>query len=199
MTIKAEISTFKRARRWLGPAILFTLLSFAFPSSSQAQVPSFKQQAHTDYTNQMSGTFTFNTRLTEAGNTIVVSCIYKPQYGHCTSVPTDTEGNIYTLISTKEMANGNAGQRIYHAINIAGGTDNTVTCYSETVTSVGCLGAEISGVNALDVGSDSTQATGNGPSVASPAINTTQANEILLGFAGMNPGSGSTFSSYGTG
>jgi hypothetical protein len=181
------------------PAILFALISLACPLSSWAQGPAFRQTAFTDYTNQVSGTFTFNSQVTTAGDAIVVSCIYKPQYGHCTAPPTDTEGNTYVLVSTKETVDGNAGQRIYQALNIVGGTNDIVTCYSETITAIGCLGVELSGVNALDVGSDSTQAAGNSVSPLSPTITTTQPNEILLGFGGMNPGSGSTFTSYGAG
>ena len=61
------------------------------------------------------------------------------------------------------------------------------------------MGVEIGGVNALDQGSDSTQATGNSTSPTSPTVTTSQASEILLGFGAMNEGSGSTFSGYGSG
>jgi hypothetical protein len=189
-------------QRWLVPAIFVATIVFALPQGLLAQAPSgpvYRQTAFTDYTNQTSGALTFNAQLTMPGDVIVVSCIYKPQYGHCTTPPTDTEGNTYALVSTKETSDGNAGQRIYQAFNIAGGTNDIITCYSETITAIGCLAVELTGVNALDVGSDSTQAAGNGTSPVSPAINTTQATEILLGFAGMNPGSGSTFTSYGAG
>ena len=138
-----QISPFKLARRWLSPAILFAVLSIVFPCRAQAQqplVPSLKQYSFEDYINQTSGTFTFNTQLTGAGDIIVVSCVYTPNYGHCTSVPTDTEGNTYSLVSTKETANGSAGQKVYYALDIAGGTHDTVTCYSELVTGISCDG-----------------------------------------------------------
>ena len=180
------------AMRWALSIAVLALLA----SSAWAQ--SYKQYKDADWNNQTSGAFAFDDDTT-AGSIIVVACTYTPVYGHCTTPPTDTEGNIYNLISAKETADGSAGQKIYYAVGIIGGTHDMVTCHSELVTSVGCLGVEIGGVNALDQGSDSTQATGNSTSPTSPTVATTHASEILLGFGGMNPGSSSTFSAYGSG
>lgn len=161
----------------LGAAFQFTV------TGSQ----SFKQYKLVDYANQTSGAFQFTDLLTTAGDVIVIACTYKPAYGACTTVPTDTEGNTYTLVSTKIHASNEAGQKVYQALNIVGGTNDTVTCHSDLVTSVACLGVEIAGVSALDQGSDSTQATGTSTSPLSPSITTTKANEILLGFGAVNP------------
>src|SRR6185295_17852165 len=84
-----------------------------------------------------------------------------------------------------------------YAVNIAGWTHDTVTCYSEAITSVSCIAVEVVGVNALDQGADFTQGTGNSLSPASATIITARPNEILVGFGAMNPGSASTFSAYG--
>ena len=200
MTIETYVSCFRRVIKWLEQAILLAMLLTVFACSAKAQqLPSFKQYALTDYVNQTTGFFTFNTQVTTRGSAIVVSCAYVPIYGHCTAPPTDTEGNTFILVSTKETANGVAGQKIYSALNITGNTNDTVTCYSEAISSISCTGVEIAGVNALDLGSDSTQATGNNVSPTSPGVVTAHNNEIMLGFGAMNPGSSSTFSAYGGG
>jgi Domain of unknown function (DUF4082) len=183
-----------RLAQWAG-VLAGVLLVLSGPARAQ----SFKQYALTDYVNQMSGTLTLNDQTTSPGSVLVVACTYNPTYGRCTAPPTDTEGNSFVLASSKEAASGTAGQKIYYAVNITGGTNDTITCYSDPITSVSCIGVEIAGVNALDQGSDSTQATGSGLSPASPTVITTQPNEILLGFGAIDPGSSSTFSAYGTG
>lgn len=171
----------------------FYLLSFLMLLSWPVGAQSFKQYKLVDYTNQASGNFQFTDALTTAGDIIVVACTYKPAYGRCTTVPTDTEGNTYTLVSTKEHVSDEAGQKIYQALNIVGGTNATVTCHSDLVTSVACVGVEIGGVSVLDQGADATQTTGTSTSPLSPSITTTQANEILLGFGAVNPGCSCTY------
>ena len=190
MTIDGQVYPFKLARRWkrLLQLVLMTVALYCCASSLHAQA--YVQSVGFDGTNP-SVAFPSNVG---AGHQIIIACGSKPAYGNCTAAPTDTLGNIFTLISDVSDATNEAEQQVWHTLNTVAGAD-TVQCYS--AANIACYAVEFSGANTLDQGSNATQQYGSTNTATSPTVTTTHSNEIAIGFGSGNPGAMSWNSAVG--
>jgi|GEM_PF-3472893 hypothetical protein len=138
------------------------------------------------------------TTATTAGNWYGVLCRSGNQAGWTLSV-SDTEGNTW-LSLTAAVSAGSHMSQIFYVENVKGGTTDTVTCTQSSGVSgtMAILILEYSGIatsGSLDQ-QNQTAGTNNTATLTGASITTTNANDLVIGGAGL--GANTTFTA-GTG
>lgn len=138
------------------------------------------------------------TTTPKAGNTILITC--SANTTQTWSLPTDNQsGNHYNNIAAA-TGNGTSVSGGMWWANVSGSTGTfTVTCHGNTSTAMTVLLLEYSGINSSPV-DQSNGASGSGVSMNPGIINTTNPNDLIIGFCtNSNGGSGTATFTPNTG
>jgi glucose/arabinose dehydrogenase/chitodextrinase len=149
--------------------------------AAAATTPAFVQVRANEVNSGTTNSLAFNS-ATAAGNTVVVGVLWS--HAGAVSV-SDNRGNAYASATTRTAWGSGWSSQVFYAKSIVGGATTVTATFATPINAWGIIYIhEYSGLDKVNPVDVTRSATGSGSAMSSGSVATTNAADLLFGFAG---------------